>query len=172
MKNLKWSIFICLLVLTFFASCGYQFEGGGYIKDNVMHIAVQVLENKSSETGAGITFTNALIQEIIQNTDTKVVNESSATAVLEGTISAITFRTAARSSTESVIDRKVSSIVDLKLTNKEDGEVIWSVKSFVTYEVYAVSEDKVNDEVSKKEAVNKIAIRNAEKLISQMLTNF
>ena len=172
MKNLKWSICICLLVLTFFVSCGYQFEGGGYIKDNVMHIAVQVLENKSSETGAGITFTNALIQEIIQNTDTKVVNESRATAVLEGTISAITFSTAARSSTESVIDRKVSSIVDLKLTNKEDGEVIWSVKNFVTYEDYAVSEDKVNDEVSKKEAVNKIAIRNAEKLISQMLTNF
>ncbi|MCK5696087.1 MAG: hypothetical protein KAH62_05750 [Desulfobacula sp.] len=172
MKNLKWSVFICLFVFTLFASCGYQFEGGGYIKDDVMHIAVQVLENKSSETGAGIAFTNALIQEIIQKIDTKVVDESRATAVLEGTINAITFSTAARSSTESVIDRKVSSIVDLRLINKEDGEVIWSVKSFVTYEDYAVSEDKVSDEVSKNEAVNKIAIRNAEKLVSQMLTNF
>jgi len=172
MKNLKLTLFICLLVFTFFASCGYQFEGGGYIKDDVTGVAVNVLKNKSSETGAGITFTNALIQEIIQRTDTKVVDESRATAVLEGSITAIIFSAAARSSTESVTERKVSSIVDLKLTNKEDGEVIWSVKSFVTYEDYDVFEDKVDDEVSKKEAVNKIAIRNAEKLVSQMLTNF
>ncbi|MCD4718670.1 MAG: hypothetical protein K8S13_02260, partial [Desulfobacula sp.] len=143
MKNLKWFLFICLLV--FFASCGYRFEGGGYIKNDVMRVAVKVFENKSSETGAGISFTNALIQEIIQKTDTKVVDESRATAVLKGTINAIGFATLSRSTTESVIERRVWASVDLKLIDK-DGEVIWSVKDFSSHEEYTVSEDKITDE--------------------------
>ncbi len=171
MKDFKWALLIFLFSVTFFSSCGYQFEGGGYINDDVMIVAVNVMENKSSETAAGLSFTNALVQEILQNTDTKVGDVSSATAVLEGTITAIKFTSMARASTESVIDRRISATVDMKLTNK-GGEVIWSVKNFTSYEDYTVSQDKVTDEISKKEAVDKIAIRNAEKLVSQMLTNF
>ncbi|MBW2655187.1 MAG: hypothetical protein JRC91_09730 [Deltaproteobacteria bacterium] len=169
MKNLKWALFVC--VLAFFASCGYRFEGGGYIKNDVTRVAVKVLENKSSETGSGIAFTNALIREIIQKTDTKVGDESQATAILEGTIKAITFATLSRSTTESVLERRVAATVDLKLTNK-DGDVIWSVKNFTSTEEYTVSEDKITDESNKREAVDKIAIRSAEKLISNMMTNF
>ena len=171
MKNLKWILVVSLFVLAFFVSCGYRFEGGGYIKDDVTRVAVKTLENKSSETGAGITFTNALIREILQKTDTKVVDEASATAVLEGTIKAITFATLSRSTTESVVERRVAATVDLKLTNK-DGEVIWSVKDFTSYEEYTVSEDRIIDETNKREAVEKIATRSAEKLISKMLINF
>ncbi len=172
MKNLKRIIFVYLFVILFFVSCGYRFEGGGYLKDDVTHVAVLALENRSSETGAGITFTNALIQEILQKTDSKVVKESRATAVLKGTVKSITFATLSRSSTESVTERKVSATVDLQLINKDDGEVIWSVKDFTSYEEYTVSTDKVTDESNKKEAVDKIAVRNAEKLVGSMLVNF
>jgi len=169
MKKLKWFMFVGLLSLV--ASCGYQFEGGGYIKDDVMRVSVTVLDNRSSETGAGISFTNALIREIIQKTDTKVVDESHATAVLEGVIKAITFATLSRSTTESVIERRVSAVVDLRLIDT-DGQVIWSVKDFSSHEEYSISEDTITDENNKREAVDKIAVRNAEKLISKMLTNF
>ena len=171
MKNLKWILFICLFVFAFFASCGYKLEGGGYIDNNVMRVAVKVLENKSSETGAGLTFTNALIREILQKTDTKVVDQSQATAVLEGTVNAIEFTTLSRSTTESVTARRVLATVDLKLTNK-DGDVIWSVKDFTSYEEYNVSENEITDEGNKREAVDKIATRSAEKLISKMMNNF
>jgi outer membrane lipopolysaccharide assembly protein LptE/RlpB len=171
MKNSKWILSVCLFAVTFFVSCGYQFEGGGYIKNDVTIVAVKVLENKSSETGAGLTFTNALVREILQNTDTKVGDESRATAVLKGTITAIKFITLSRSTTESVIERRVSAIVDLKLTNN-NGEVIWSVKNFTSHEEYTVSEDKIIDESNKREAVDKIAKRNAEKLVSRMLIDF
>lgn len=169
MKRLKLVLFVCVFALV--ASCGYQFEGGGYIKDNVMRVAVKVLDNKSSETGAGISFTNALIREIIQKTDTKVVDESRATAVLEGTIKAITFSTLSRSTTESVIERRISAVVDLRLVD-QNGEVIWSAKDFSSHEEYSISENTITDENNKREAVDKIAVRNAEKLISRMLTNF
>lgn len=155
----------------FVASCGYRFEGGGYIHNNVTRVSMKVMENKTSETIAGIAFTNALIREILQKTDTKVVDESEATAVFEGTIKAITFASLSRSTTESVIERRVSAVVDLKLLNK-DGDVIWSVKDFSANEEYTVSKDKITDESNKREAVEKIATRTAEKLISKMLTNF
>ncbi|MBU1342484.1 MAG: hypothetical protein KKE44_07315 [Proteobacteria bacterium] len=169
MKILKQ--FLCICLVAFLVSCGYQFEGGGYVHNDVTRVAVKVLENKSSETSAGITFTNALIREIIQKTDTKVVDESQATAFFEGTIKAITFATVSRSTTESVIERRVSAVVDLRLINK-DQEVIWSVKDFSSYEEYTVSEDMMTDESNKREAVEKIATRSAEKLISKMLINF
>ncbi|WP_457553125.1 LPS assembly lipoprotein LptE [Desulfobacula sp.] len=169
MKRLKWILYGCLVV--FFTSCGYQFQGGGYINKDVARVAVKVLENKSSETGAGIAFTNALIQEIIQRTDTKVVDESLASVFFKGTIKRITFATLSRSTTESVVDRRVLATIDLKLVNK-DGEVIWSVTDFTSYEEYTVSADKITDESNKKEAVDKIAIRSAEKLINKLMINF
>jgi len=172
MKNLKGILFVHLFVVLFFVSCGYQFEGGGYLKDDVTHVAVEALENESSETGAGIKFTNALIQEILQKTDTKVVDESRATAVLKGTLKSITFTTLSRRSTESVIERKVFATVDLKLINKDDDAVIWSVKDFKSDDDYTVSADKITDESNKREAVDRIAARSAEKLIGKMLVNF
>lgn len=162
---------ICLLIALLSVSCGYQFEGGGYVNNDVTRVSVKAFENDSSETGAGITFTNALIREIIQKTDTKVVDDSRAGAVVEGKIKAITFSTLSRSTTESVIERRVSAVVDLKLIDK-DGGVIWSVKDFASDEEYSVSEDTIADESNKKEAVDKIATRNAEKMVSRMLTNF
>ncbi|MCD4722665.1 MAG: hypothetical protein K8S13_22830, partial [Desulfobacula sp.] len=66
---------------------------------------------------------------------------------------------------------RVWASVDLKLIDK-DGEVIWSVKDFSSHEEYTVSEDKITDESNKREAVDKIATRSAEKLISKMLVNF
>ena len=169
MENLKWILIACLFV--FFASCGYQFEGGGYINKDVSSVAVRALKNKSSETRAGISFTNALIQEIIQKTDTKVVEESRASAFLEGTIKKITFATLSRSTTESVLERRIFATMDLKLINRE-GEVIWSASDFTSYEDYTVSQDNITDEGNKKVAVDKIAIRSAEKLISKLMNNF
>lgn len=170
MKILNW-ILCCGLLVSGFVSCGYRFEGGGYINKDVTRVAVKILENNSLETGAGVIFTNALTREILEMTDTAIVDESHAAAVIEGTIHAITFSTLSRSTTESVIERRGRAVLDLKLVNR-DGEVIWSVKNFATDEEYTVSEDKVEDEGNKREAVEKIAERSAEKLISRMLSNF
>ena len=50
--------------------------------------------------------------------------------------------------------------------------MIWSASDFTTYEDYTVSVDKITDEGNKKVAVDKIAIRSAEKLINKLLNNF
>lgn len=158
-------------MILFFASCGYQLEGGGYVSNGVSLVAVRALENKTSETGVGVAFTNAIIREIIQKTDTRVVDESRATAFFEGTVKKITFTTLSRSSTESVQERRVVATMDLKLIRR-DGEVIWSVTDLASYEDYSVSNDKITDESNKKAGVEKIAVRIAEKVVNKMTNNF
>ena len=168
MKNFKFFLFVFLLIPV---SCGYQFEGGGYINNDVVLVAVKMLENKTSEPQADIIFTNALIKEIMEKTDTKIVDEPRASTVLKGRINAITFATLSRSTTESVIERRITASVDIKLIN-QDGQIIWAVKNFTSDEEYKVSEDKITDESNKRAAVEKISIRIAEKLVSKMLNNF
>jgi outer membrane lipopolysaccharide assembly protein LptE/RlpB len=152
-------------------SCGYHFQGGGYLNKNIATVAVDVLENKSSAARAGVVFTNALIREILQESDTKVVDQPGADTILRGKIKSITFTTLTRSTTESVVSVRVSAVVDLTLTDK-DGGLIWSVKDFSSYEDYDVASDKVTDDDNKEEAVEKIANRNAEKFVVRMLVDF
>lgn len=171
MKQLKWGIVIVLMVAA--AGCGYHLAGGGYLNGTVTRVSVSVFENKSSETRAGISFTNELIQEITQKTDTQVVD--GAARVVSGTVKAITFSTLSRSSSTSVTERKVTAVVDVKLTGPE-GDILWSVKDFSATESYTVSDSEsegtVEDEASKREAVDTIAQRVAERLVSRMTSNF
>ncbi len=169
MKHMNKWVMICLFF--FVMACGYQFEGGGYINKDVTRVAVKVLENKSAETGADVIFTNALIREILQKTDTKVVDEATATAVIEGTIKAITFSPLSRVTVESVIERGVFAILDLKMVNKE-GEVIWSAADLSSGESYKTSQETIADEGNKRTALEKIATRSAERIVSRMLSNF
>lgn len=151
--------------------CGYHLEGGGYINEDLTHVAVDVFENKSSEARAGMSFTNNLIQEIQTKTDTEVVDFDKTTRKITGTVNAITFSALSRVSTETVVERKVTALVDVQLTSPE-GEILWSVKNLSSTESYAVDTDKVDDEANKREAVEKIALRSAERVVSQMMTNF
>ncbi len=153
------------------AGCGYKLAGGGYIRDDVTRVAVAVFENNSSESRAGVTFTNELIREITAKSDTQVVDESNSTRVITGVVKSITFSTLSRSSTEDVTERRVTAVVDVKLSGP-DGEILWSIKGLSANESYTVEDDTVDDEANKSEAVDTIAERVAERLVSQMQSNF
>ncbi|MDA3917012.1 MAG: LPS assembly lipoprotein LptE [Deltaproteobacteria bacterium] len=169
MQNLKLILSVLLLVLT---SCGYKLAGGGYLNSDVTHVAVEMMEDKSQATGAGVIFTNALIKEISEKTDTKIVDDTTkAIAILKGRINSITFATLSRSTTESVVERRISASVDMQLVD-QGGQIIWSVKNFVSKEEYKVSDDKNTDDSNKIDAVVKISIRNAEKLVTRMVNRF
>lgn len=164
MKNLKLILFVLLLVLT---SCGYQFEGGGFLNSDVTQVAVEMMDNKSSASGAGIVFTNALIKEIMEKTDTKLVNDpTKAVAVLKGRINSITFATLSRRTTESVVSIRIKASVDMQLIDK-DGQIVWSVKNFTSRE-----DSNVIDDSNNRDAVVKIATRNAEKAVISMMNKF
>ncbi|WDP88881.1 MAG: hypothetical protein HUN04_03670 [Desulfobacter sp.] len=168
MKTLKLGIAV-LLIMVVAAGCGYRLAGGGYVNENVTRVTVGVFENRSSEPGAGVSFTNELIREITSKTDTRVVDEAG--RKIAGTVKSITFATLSRSSSTSVTERRVTAVVDVKLIDAE-GEILWSVKDFSAQESYDVSDNSVEDEADKRQAVETIAQRVAERLVSRMTSNF
>jgi len=169
MKQLKWGIAVILMVVA--GGCGYHLASNGYLNENVTRVVVAVFENKSLESRAGIRFTNELIREIAAKTDTRVVDEGKATRVIRGTVKSITFSTLSRSSSTSVREREVVAVVDVKLVGPEE-EIFWSVKDFSAKESYTTSSDSVVDDASKSEAVDTIAQRAAERLVSRMMSSF
>ncbi len=169
MKLIQFFMLIGLIAMV--TACGYRLEGGGYINKDVSRVAVTVFENKSSETRAGVSFANQLIQEIQAKTDTVVVDLDKTTRKIVGVVNSITFSALARTSTETVVERQVTAVVDIKLVGP-GGDIIWSVKNMTSTESYQVDSNKVNDTASKQKAVDKIALRIAERVISQMMNNF
>lgn len=129
------------------------------------------MENKSSESSASVAFTNALIREIIEKTDTKVVDASEASMVLKGSVNSIIFSTLSRATSESAVERNVSASIDIKLLDR-NGTIVWSVKGVSSDAAYTVSEDAIADETNKREAIDIIADRSAEKVVNKMATNF
>ncbi len=160
-----------ILLLIIGPGCGYRLAGGGFINNDVARVSVAIFDNKTSESRAGISFTNELIREITAKTDTIVVGDGNATRKITGTIRSISFSTLSRSSTEDVTERQVYAVVDVVLTGA-GGKVLWSVKSFSATESYKVSNSSVDDEANKREAVDLIAERVAERIISQMTNDF
>ncbi len=167
MQKSVWVILGMLLV----AGCGYRLEGGGYLHRNVARVGVEVFENNSAQTRAGIDFTNELIREIQEETDTKVMDPADAPRHIKGRVKAITFSPLSRSSTETVIERRITAVVDVQLLDA-DGDVLWSANNFSSFDSYLVDADKINDEASINEAIKIIAQRIAERLVSQMMANF
>ena len=157
--------------MLFGTGCGYRLAGGGFINNDVARLSVAIFDNKSIESRAGISFTNELIREITAKTDTIVVGADSATHNISGTVQSITFSTLSRSSSEDVTERQVHATVDVVLTGA-GGMTLWSVKNFSATESYKVSNSAVDDEANKREAVDLIAERVAERLVSQMTNDF
>ncbi len=167
----KRLVYIVVVLSIVVAGCGYRLSGGGPLPGNVTRVAVAMFENRSFETGAEAVFTSALMTELVQSSDARVVGREEADAVILATIRSITIGGLTRTADDSVVERRVSAVLDLDMVGK-DGETIWSVRKFSESEVYAVSSANASDEAAKREAVQEIADRVAERIISKMRDNF
>jgi outer membrane lipopolysaccharide assembly protein LptE/RlpB len=153
------------------SACGYRLEGGGLVHPGVSRVGVTVFTNRTAQTHAGIDFTNELIREIQDRTETRVVDPDKAAYLIEGTVTAITFSTLSRSSTENVTERRVRAMVDVQLLSP-DKTVIWSVSQFSEMESYNVGSDRIDDDTNIRQALEVIAERMAERIVSQMSADF
>ncbi len=161
-----------LFVLVFILSgCGYTLSNGGVLPGGVTRVAVAMFENQSSESGAETTFTSSLIKELLQKSDAMVVERNGADAVITGTIRSITIAALTRNADDEVVERQVSSVIDLDLVDV-NGDKIWSVHNFSADEAYTVTSSNLLDEAAKTEAIERIAARISERIVDRMRDRF
>lgn len=163
-----WTV---ILIPLFFSACGYRFAGSGNLPEGIQTIAIQVLENRTSEIGLENTITNDLIYEFTRKGRSVQKNVKQADAVLAGVIQSAYITTISRRARQSPLARRIRINVNLTLTGS-DGGVKWSASDISEYEEYDVAADKQATEFNKRQAIEKISKRLAEKVHNRLTDNF
>lgn len=161
--------FLCGVLL---GACGYRFPGGGGFPENVQHVFVDVLHNRTSETGVENIVTQSLKNEFVLRAKDKMTNDKSdADAILTGVVTNMKIKTIAAAGKNAARQRRVTLRVDLKLT-RPAGDIIWAVQGLTDNQAYNVTGDKNLTETNRREAIALISRRLAEKILNRWSDDF
>lgn len=153
-------------------SCGYNFAGGGSLPGDIKTVHIAMLENKTAESGAEVTFTNGLIFEFTRNLKGGVVKQDAADAILKGTILSLNVRTISRTDVTTATQMRVSGTLSLTLEEK-DGTILWKADNMSDEQAYDVDADSASaTEANKKSAISYLSEKMAEKVYNQLTDDF
>lgn len=153
-------------------ACGYQFAGRGDLPGGIQTLAVQMLENRSSETGIETIVTSSLVNELNRRRQGSVVNAAEADAVLNGTIESITWGTVSRSGINTASERRVYATLSLTLTDMT-GNVLWKRSGLKAAQAYVVAAgNKTETEASRRQAISALSEQMAEYVYRRLTDNF
>ena len=160
-----------IVILLFFSACGYRFSGSGNLPGGIQTVAIEIFENRTTETGLENIITNDLIYEFSRKGRRVEKDSKKAEAVLTGVIESERIATISRRAQQSALARRVTIVVGLKLTGS-DGGVKWSASGVSSFQDYNVTTDKQANEISKRRAIEDLSKKLAEKVYNRLTDNF
>jgi hypothetical protein len=170
--SVHWIIlgFVCLL---FISGCGYGFRGStNNLPSDIKGVYLPVFLNATSEPGAEVVFTNALIYEFTRSRILKVVPESSAQAFIQGKIKRIAIDPVIYANLTQALERKVSIDLEVSCRRSDNQKILWQNQNLSRYEVYTITTDPSQTDRNKQEAISKIAQNLSEQIHNGILENF
>lgn len=167
----KKTVWLVIFSSLLFAACGYHFRGGGSLPGDVRSISIEMLKNRTSETGLENIVTNDLIYEFTRNGRVKVVDKGSSDATLSGIIRTLKIETIAHRGQHTSNERRVTITVDLQLI-AQTGELLWEVKGFSEKEEYSVLAGKLGTEQNRRTAIRELSRRFSEKVYDNLTDDF
>jgi outer membrane lipopolysaccharide assembly protein LptE/RlpB len=160
-----------IIVALFFSACGYRFAGSGNLPEGIQTIAIDIFENRTTETGLENTITNDLIYEFTRKGRSVQKNRKKADAILTGVIESERISTISRQSQQSALARRVEITVSLKLTGS-DGRVKWSASNVSASEDYDVATDRQVTDINKRKAIENLSKKLAERVYNRLTEDF
>ncbi len=166
------TVTIALTLLLALVACGYNLKGAGLkAPDGVETVAVTVLDNRTAESGIEMTFTNHLTYEFTRSKVLRVVDEKAADAVLSGTITSLGEETISYTANYDSDERRVRVTLNLSLVSR-DGKVLWSDPALAGIEEFKVADDRFVTDKNRREAIETISERIAERVHNRILQDF
>lgn len=164
------SIFCIILTVLFAAlsGCGYHFAGERNFPFQVRTLFVPVFDNPTSETGIEALVTNDFINEFVRSRNVRIADKDMTDAFFHGVIKSFSTHTISRSDVRSPLERRITMILDLKLTDRH-GQVLWALPGLSGSESYMVQPDKLLTEGKKREALRTLSKRMAEIVYYQLM---
>ena len=168
---LTWAVIVpvCLVLVI---SCGYRFAGSGGPPQGIEKLYIELLDNKTTESGIDARITNALKNEFIQKYRGVLVGRETATAILSGSVIGIRTETVSSRGSLTPLERRIYLTIDLTLKST-GSERIWFAKGITTSDTYTVvSGDKEASEQNKRDILQDLAGRIAEISFHRLADDF
>lgn len=133
--------YAALLLTLALAGCGYHLAGEQLgLPDDVHSLSVGTLVNRSREHGLEKNLAFALEREIHERGHFRMSEDpGGGDAVLSGTIRDLQIRPVAFDANDEALQYEIDVILDLTLTRKDDGHVLWRVVGLQESEEYSAN---------------------------------
>ena len=153
-------------------ACGYQMVGKEtHVPPGLSSIAIPTFKNKTFEPGIEIPFTQAFLNEFIQDRRVKVVSRAEADSILEGVVTDFIAAAGAYDRSGFVLQYVTAIMVDLSLKDRA-GKVLWEEKGVSETQWFRASSIGVTNEAAKQIAIQKTAGIMAERIRNRFFYNF
>lgn len=156
--------------LSLFA-CGYHFRGGGDFPGGIKTVFIKQFKNRTSDVAIETQFTSDLVDEFLLNRKEALVPEEDADAVIQCVISSSRSQTISRRANLQTEQRRVVIAVDVSVLDKA-GKRIWFAKGITANQQYDEAVLKQNTLANRREAVDEVSKKMAEKIYNRLTENF
>ena len=171
LKICKLSLVVILTAVLCWA-CGYRFAEQGGFPGDTERLFVNVLENKTQETGVENIVTAALLSELtLRKTHHLAGKLADADVVLSGIVKHVNISTISVSEATVANQRRVTVTVALTLS-KADGSTIWAGGDISDFEAYLVDLNQELTDANRQNAIRKLSKRMAERVVNRFSDDF
>jgi len=139
---------------------------------DVVAISIPFLKNQVQKPDVETIFTTALVDEFVKSGIVKVVEED-AEAVVSGAITGYDLTPVSFNRNDVIQEYRLTIKLQISLTSKSDGKVLWEDKNIADYEDFKVtSADITATKTAELDAIKKMAKDTARLIKERMLEDF
>jgi len=175
-------LIICFL--GFFIGCGYHLRATGEpMGIKLESLAIPLMTSTSSNKGFEADFTRIIREEFISHAKVPLLSREEAQAVLIGRIYDTRFQPLTYDLQQQTIggevtthevtsSRRMRIILDVQLTDRATGKVIWHEKSMKEEASFIVGTDPLANRYYQRQALQKISRRLAKRIYLKTMERF
>jgi hypothetical protein len=176
--------FLLIVTASLAVGCGYHFRTTGEpVGIRIEDLAIPLMASTSSNMGFEADFTRIIREEFISYAKVPLVSRERAQAVLTGRIYDIETGPLAYDSQPQTVSghfttyevtnsRRLKIKLDVRLTDKVKGKVIWRDKAMEEKASFPVDTDPLANRFHQKQALEKIARRLAKRIFLKTMERF
>jgi len=170
----------CFLI----GACGYQFRATGEpVGIELESLAIPLVSSPSSDRGFEAVFTRIVREEFISRGRVPLVASENAQAVLQGRITDIRTYPVSFKSQEQTVggtvttysvtrSRELRVTLDMQLVYRESGKVVWHEKDMEERATFAMDTDPLTTQYNQQKALERIALRMAQRIYLKTMERF
>ncbi len=172
--RLYTSLAALLIIITALVSgCGYNFgRGTGVVPLKVSRLFVPVFTNLTDEVAIEDLFTASMRKTIADSSDTKLVSESDAEGIVDGTIVSYSSVPVFFSPAGIATVYQLTITINVKLVQVVTDKTLWEMKGFTESMDFYPINDPLLTKQKEKDTINLLAISMTQRAFDAMHSNF